>query len=181
MNAPAALQARQSLLLIVDMQDKLLPAIHDTDALRGRTARLAQAARLLDVPVWATEHWPEKIGPTHAELAPHIDRSFAKTHFDACREPAFTETLPRHRPRVLLAGTEAHICVLQTGLGLAAAGYEPILMADCIGSRRDADRLEACARWRYHGLAVLTLEMALFEWLETPAHPHFREILALIK
>src|SRR5690606_35257243 len=103
------------------------------------------------------------------------------THFDGCREPGFTDSLPRERGRVLLMGTEAHVCVLQTGLGLAAAGYEPLLVSDCVGSRRAEDRLAACQRWRHHGLESVTLEMAMFEWLETPAHPKFREVLALIK
>lgn len=177
----ALMTADASLLLIVDMQEKLLPAIQDTDALRGRVARLAQAARLLSVPVWATEHWPQKIGPTHADLARHVDRTIAKTHFNACRAPVFLRDWPVTRPRVLLAGTEAHICVLQTGLGLAQAGYEPVLVADGIGSRRPADRVAACERWRRYGLEVVTAEMALYEWLETPAHPAFRDVLALVK
>ena len=178
---PASLTAATSLLMIVDMQEKLLPAIHETDALRGRVARLAQAARLLSVPVWATEHWPDKIGATHTDLRAHVDRVFAKTHFNACREAGFLADLPAGRPRVLLTGTEAHICVLQTGLGLAQAGFEPVLVADGIGSRSPSDRAAACERWRYHGLETVTREMALYEWLETPAHPAFRDVLALVK
>lgn len=177
----ALLTAGASLLLIVDMQEKLLPAIQDTDALRERVARLAQAARLLSVPVWATEHWPQKIGPTHADLAPHVDRIVSKTHFNACRETAFLRQWPTGRTRVLLTGTEAHICVLQTGLGLAQAGYEPVLVTDGIGSRRASDRAAACDRWRRYGLEAVTSEMALYEWLETPAHPAFRDVLALVK
>ncbi len=177
----ALLTTGTSLLLIVDMQEKLLPAIQDTDALRGRVARLAQAARLLSVPVWATEHWPEKIGPTHADLALHIDRVVSKTHFNACREAAFLEQWPAGRSRVLLAGTEAHICVLQTGLGLAQAGYEPVLITDGIGSRRPSDWAGACERWCRYGLETVTSEMAIYEWRETPAHPAFRDVLALVK
>ncbi|MGB6007486.1 isochorismatase family protein [Castellaniella sp.] len=177
----ALLTASASLLLIVDMQEKLLPAIQDTDALRGRVARFAQAARLLSVPVWATEHWPQKIGPTHTDLAPHIDRVVAKTHFNACREAVFLRQWPAGRTRVLLTGTEAHICVLQTGLGLAQAGYEPVLVTDGIGSRHPSDRAAACERWRRYGLETVTSEMALYEWLETPAHPAFRDVLALVK
>lgn len=175
------LDVRDSMVLIVDMQEKLVPAIEDHTALLARVAGLAQAARLLAVPVWATEHWPDKIGPTHASLRAQVDHCVSKTHFDGCREAGFTDSLPRGRGRVLLAGTEAHICVLQTGLGLAAAGYRPALLTDCIGSRRSADREAASERWRYHGLELLTSEMAIFEWLQTPAHPRFREVLALIK
>ncbi len=181
MNAHPLLEAHHSMLLVIDMQARLLTAIHDTEALRARALRTVQAARLLGVPVWATEHWPDKIGATHADLVPHLDRVIAKTHFDASRESGFTDALPRGRDRVLLLGTEAHICVLQTGLGLAAAGLRPALLADCIGSRRESDRLAACQRWGHHGLEVLTSEMALFEWLGTPAHPRFREVLALVK
>lgn len=177
----ALMAAGDSLLLIVDMQEKLLPAIQDTDALRGRVARLAQAARLLSVPVWATEHWPQKIGPTHADLASQVDRVIAKTHFNACREAVFLQNWPAARRRVLLTGTEAHICVLQTGLGLAQAGFQPVLVADGIGSRRPADQAAACERWRRYGLEVVTAEMAMYEWLETPAHPAFRDVLALVK
>jgi len=177
----ALLDAGASLLLIVDMQDKLLPAIHDTGALRERVSRLAQAARLLSVPVWATEHWPEKIGATHADLRPHVDRVVPKTHFNACREAPFLRDWPAGRTRVLLTGTEAHICVLQTGLGLAQAGFEPVLVTDGIGSRRPADHAAACERWRRYGLETVTAEMAIYEWLETPAHPAFREVLVLVK
>jgi nicotinamidase-related amidase len=175
------LDVRDSMVLIVDMQEKLLPAVEEHERLLGQVARLAQAARLLDVPVWATEHWVEKIGPTHADLCPHIDQRVPKTHFDGCKELGFTDRLPRGRGRVLLAGTEAHVCVLQTGLGLAEAGYAPALLTDCIGSRRAADQAAAVERWRYHGLELITAEMAIFEWLQTPAHPRFRDVLALIK
>ena len=122
----STLAAHDSLLLIVDMQERLLPAIRDADALCGRVARLAQAARVLSVPVWATEHWPGKIGATHPDLLAHVDHVVAKTHFDACREADFLADWPAGRTRVLLTGTEAHICVLQTGLGLARAGFQPV-------------------------------------------------------
>lgn len=175
------LDVRDSMVLIVDMQEKLIPAIDDHEALVARVACLAQAARLLEVPVWATEHWPDKIGPTRASLRAHVDHCVSKTYFDGCKEAGFTDSLPRGRGRVLLAGTEAHICVLQTGLGLAEAGYRPALLTDCIGSRRPEDKKAAIERWRYYGLELLTSEMAMFEWLQTPAHPRFREVLALIK
>lgn len=175
------LAAHQSVLLLVDMQAALLPAIHDVNALTGRALRLAQAARLLGVPVVATEHWVDKIGPTAPELRAHIDAVFQKTHFDATREATFLATLPTGRPKVLLIGTEAHVCVLQTGLGLAAQGYSPVLVTDCIGSRSSADHAGAVARWAHHGLELVTSEMVMFEWLETPAHPKFRDVLELIK
>lgn len=177
----AFVSAANSMLLVIDMQERLLPAIHDHYGLRDRVACLAQSARLLSVPVWATEHWPEKIGATHPGLVPHIDHTIGKTHFDACRESGFTAGLPGGRTRVLLAGIESHICVLQTGLGLARAGLQPVLVADAMGSRHESDRRVALQRWQHYGLEVASMEMVLYEWLETPANPAFREILALVK
>lgn len=175
------LRAHESCLLVIDMQTGLLPAVADHSVVLDRARRLAQAARLLDVPVIATEHWPEKIGPTEASMRDRIDRLIAKTHFDATRETGFQTALPAGRHKVLLIGTEAHVCVLQTGLGLAALGYMPILVTDAIGSRYDADRLVALDRWARRGLEAVTTEMAMFEWLESPAHPAFRDVLALVK
>ncbi len=175
------LTAHQSQVLIVDMQTGLLPAIADSQALIERAGKLAQAARLLGVPVLATEHWADKIGPTDPALAPHVDHVLHKKHFDATRETDFLPALPVGRPRVLLMGTEAHICVLQTGLGLKERGYEPVLVGDCVGSRRQEDRQAAWDRWAYHGLERVTAEMAMFEWLEIPSHPAFKQVLSLIK
>lgn len=177
----SVLSAHQSTLLVVDMQTGLLPAIHDSDALLHRAGRLAQAARLCKVPVIATEHWAQKIGPTHPELVAHIDQVLHKTHFDATREPDFLPALPKQRPKVLLIGTEAHVCVLQTGLGLKRQGYEPILVTDCAGSRKPSDWLAAQARWDHYGLERITAEMAMFEWLDTPANPVFKAVLTLVK
>lgn len=175
------LSSHQSVLLVIDMQTGLLPAIHDTDVLLPRAVRLAQAARLCDVPVLATEHWAGKIGATHQSLLPSIDQVLHKQYFDATRETGFIDALPRRRHRVLLMGTEAHVCVLQTGLGLKKAGYEPVLVSDGVGSRQESDRLAALRRWDFHGLESISSEMAMFEWLENPTHPAFRSVLSLIK
>ncbi|HUH60705.1 MAG TPA: isochorismatase family protein [Candidimonas sp.] len=175
------LSTHDSLLLLVDMQAALLPAIHDHEGLLGRAGRFAQAAQLLGVPVIATEHCAGKIGATSSDLRRWVDHVIHKTHFDACREPGLLPDLPKGRPTVLLIGTEAHVCVLQTGLGLAALGLSPVLVTDCIGSRKISDHAAACERWRHHGLEQITSEMAMFEWLGSPAHPQFKEVLALIK
>lgn len=175
------LHARDSLLLIVDVQRGLAPSIHDSDALIGRIERLARAAHLLEVPVYATEHCADKIGPTLARLTPWIDRTFRKAYFDATREPDLLPNLPKQRPHVLLVGMEAHVCVLQTALGLMAAGFAPVLVQDGIGSRREMDRDAAHARWAGCRGVSATSEMAMFEWLESAHHPRFRDVLPLIK
>lgn len=175
------LRAHDSFVLVIDMQTGLLPAIADHQNVLSAACRLAQAARLLNVPVIATEHWADKIGPTEASMQGLLDRVVSKTHFDATREADFHAALPVGRHKVLLIGTEAHVCVLQTGLGLADLGYSPVLVTDCIGSRDVTDKTAASTRWAQRGLEQISSEMALFEWLETPAHPSFRDVLALIK
>ena len=175
------LSTHNSMLLLVDMQSTLLQAISDNEQLLLRTERLLQAAQLVGVPVIATEHWAEKIGATAPQLLRWVDHTLHKTHFDATREIHFLSEIPRGRPNVLLAGTEAHVCVLQTGLGLLGLGMSPILVTDCIGSRNDKDLQAACKRWDHYTLEQISSEMAMFEWLETPAHPQFKPMLALIK
>ena len=133
----------------------------------------------MGVPVIATEHWAEKIGPTAPAMAGLLDHVVHKTHFDACREHSFAQALPEGRTKVLLIGTEAHVCVLQTGLGLAHMGYMPILVSDCIGSRQPTDKVAALERWAGRGLEAVTLEWPV-QWL-SPAHPAFRTVLSLIK
>jgi nicotinamidase-related amidase len=173
--------AGNSVLLVVDMQTRLLPAIHGNAALLGRAMALVRAALLLDVPVLATEHCADKIGPTEPALARFVQRTIRKTCFDATREPGMVGELPAERPNVLLIGTEAHVCVLQTAMGLAAAGRHAIMVADCVGSRAPADRRLALGRAAWHGIEVVGMEMAMFEWLGRADHPHFREVLALLK
>lgn len=191
------LDVRTSLLLIVDMQTGLLPVIDQGEQLIARVARLAQAAALLGVPIVATEHCRDKIGETVGSLKQFPAWAQQKTYFDATREPDFVQRLggaaARHsigaegktaqtkRSRVLLTGAEAHVCVLQTGLGLQSAGFAPVLVKDGIGSRRAADHQAACERWSYHGLETVTAEMAMFEWLESASHSKFRDVIALVK
>lgn len=175
------LSTHDSLVLLVDMQSALLPAIHDHEQVLGRAERFVRTAQLLGVPVIATEHCVDKIGPTSPVLRRWVDHVIHKTHFNAAREKDFLSELPKRRCNVLLIGTEAHVCVLQTGLGLTGLGLTPILVTDCIGSRRQSDQDAACQRWAHHGLEQISSEMAMFEWLETPAHPQFKDVLALIK
>ncbi len=175
------LAVSDSLLLVVDMQARLLPAIRDGQDVLARAQSLAQAACLLGVPVLATEHCAGKIGATAPQLLPFIQHVVHKTHFDATREPGFAAQLPKARPKVLLIGTEAHVCVLQTAIGLLTLGLRPILVADCLGSRRQSDLQAAINRAAHYRMEVVTSEMAMFEWLETGNSEHFKAVLALIK
>lgn len=175
------LQSEKCCVLVVDIQTGLLPAIHDNDNLLQNVSNFVQAAKLLDVPVLATEHWADKIGHTHNELLPHLQDVFHKTHFDAALEENFAKFIPVGRKDILLLGTEAHVCVLQTGLGLKRLGFNPILVTDCIGSRDINNKNAAIARWGYNQLLSVSSEMAMFEWVKHPSHPNFRQVLSLLK
>jgi len=179
---PASLlAAADCTLLIVDMQARLLPAIHDGPAVLAAAMKLARAARLLDVPVVGTEHQADKLGPTVPELAGELRAVFPKHHFSAVREPGFEAWLPAARRTVLVAGCEAHVCVLQTALDLRQRGWHVVLVSDASGSRRHADHHAATRRVRASGADIVSSEMAIFEWLESCEHPRFREVLRLVK
>jgi nicotinamidase-related amidase len=175
------LSAERAVLLLVDFQQRLMPAIHDGETVIARAVRLAEAASLLDVPVLATEQYPAGLGPTVEPLAGYPQAVLAKTSFSAAADPGFAALLPAGTREVVIAGCEAHVCVLQTALDLAGARHRVILAADAAGSRDPADRAAALERARQHGIEVVTTEMVLFEWLRDAKHRRFREVQRLLR
>jgi nicotinamidase-related amidase len=175
------LTAESAVLLLIDMQERLIPAIHDRDILVARAVRLAEASRLLNVPIRATEQYPAGLGPTVKPLADYPQATLAKTTFSAVAAPGFSELLPAGVSQIIVAGCEAHVCVLQTVLGLLGPGRRVLLAADAVGSRDPADRAVAIDRARQHGAEIVTSEMVLFEWLRDSQHPKFREVQKLLK
>src|SRR3974390_1075215 len=132
----------------------------------ARSSRPPPAPRALGVYVVGTEENPQGLGPNVAALRALCDTTFAKFHFSAASEPGFLERLPQGRTLVV-AGCEAHVCVLQTTLGLLEAGYPVKWVSDAVGSRSPVDRAAATARARSAGADVVTTEMVIFEWLKT--------------
>jgi nicotinamidase-related amidase len=175
------LTAEGSVLLLIDLQQRLMPVICDGEAVVERAVRLAEAARLLDVPVRATEQNPAGLGPTVAPLAGYPQEIMTKTSFSAVGDPGFSSLIPAETSEIVVAGCEAHVCVLQTVLGLLASGRRVVLAADATGSRYPADLAVALDRARQHGAEVVTSEMVLFEWLRDSEHPKFREVHKLLK
>lgn len=169
-----------SFLLVIDLQARLMPAIHGGEGVVANARRLLEAARLMGVPGLFTEQNPGKLGPTVEELAPEPDRVVAKMTFDALRAPGLAERLPPGRT-VVAIGCEAHVCVLQTVLGLLEGGRRVVVVRDAVGSRKVESRDAALHRMERHGAEVLTTEMVIFEWLESCEHPRFREALALVR
>jgi nicotinamidase-related amidase len=178
-----AIDAQASSLVLIDYQARLMPAIHGADELVAKALLLARAARLLGVPVLATEHNPERLGPTTGALAGMCGQTVAKTHFDACEDGLLTALQPQatSRRQVVIAGCEAHVCMLQSALGLLRAGHDVFVVENASGSRRPADHAAAMRRLAQAGAAIVTHEMVLFEWLHDCRHPRFREVLALVK
>jgi nicotinamidase-related amidase len=174
------LTAEGTVLLLVDLQQRLMPAIHDNEVVVARAVRLAEAARLLDVPIFATEQYPAGLGPTVPALAAYPQKVMAKTAFSPVGDPDFSSLLPAGAGEIVVAGCEAHVCVLQTVLGLVGAGRRVVVAADAVGSRDPADRAAAIDRARQHGAEIVTSEMVLFEWLRDARHPRFREVQKLL-
>ncbi len=178
------LDAARSTLLVVDIQERLAPAIHGIDDVVANSARLIRAARRLAVPVVASEQYPRGLGhfvPPIAELLPDgavVD----KVEFSAAANPGVTDHLARAgRPEVVVCGIEAHVCVLQTALDLAQRGVPVTVVRDACSSRRPESAAAAWDRLGRHGIELVTTEMVLFEWMRRADSPEFREISKLIK
>jgi nicotinamidase-related amidase len=173
--------AKSAALLLIDLQERLVPSISDGELMVSRAVRLAEAADLLDVPVLATEQYPKGLGPTVGQLAGYPRETLAKTAFSATDAPGFADLLPAGTREVIIAGCEAHVCVLQTVLGLLDSRHRVIIAADAAGSRDPADKAIALDRARQHGAEVVSTEMVLFEWLRDVTHPRFREVQKLLR
>src|SRR6185503_13008055 len=184
-NSPRAdimltIDPKRSLLLVVDFQSRLMPAI-DGGATAIRNAnRLIGIATLVGIPRLFTEQNAKGLGSTVEELPVEKDRLIHKQFFDACREDRFLEHIPADG-HIVVVGCEAHVCVQQTVLGLLEARRRTYVVRDALGSRRPEDKETAIRRMERHGAEIVTTEMVVFEWLRTAEHPNFRDAIALIK
>jgi nicotinamidase-related amidase len=174
-------------LTVVDTQTKLAAAMPpaERDEVVHNTAILLQAASLLSVPVLLTEQYPKGLGRTEAALIQHLPPAtpvIEKTCFSCCGAADFMEAV-RHnrRNQIILAGMEAHVCVLQTALGLSAQGLQIFVVEDAVCSRRSENKTNALARLRQAGIVVTNTESVLFEWLRDANHEHFKTISAFIR
>ena len=200
------MDADDSQLVLIDYQDRLLPAMFEGQTCVDNAMRLAQAAHLFGVPVWGTEQNPSKLGSLPTPMKAICTQTLAKMQFSACEEgliellrPAAhakpsqgnARSLPKHlqkpaapasgRSTVLLAGIEAHVCLLQTALDLLEEEFEVWVVTDACSSRTERNRDAAFDRLAGAGIELVTTEMVLFEWLQTAEHPHFKDVQALIK
>ena len=174
------LQAQASTLLVIDFQTRLTPAIEGASEAIANAQRLVRGAEILDVPTLYTEQYPKGLGHMVPELAPPAAALVEKTSFDSTRAPGFLDRLPETHS-IVVTGCEAHICVLQTVLGLIEAGRKVFVVADAVGSRKAQSKRFALQRMARAGAALVTTEMVLFEWVRDAKHPRFKEISALVK
>ncbi|TXL70788.1 isochorismatase family protein [Vineibacter terrae] len=172
-------------LLVVDEQERLIPAMHEGARVVERTAVLLHAAHTLGLPVTVTEQYPQGLGPTVPqllELLPSRGHVFAKTQFSAAAQPDVAARLADlGRPQVVIAGVEAHVCVAQTATMLRASGYNVFLVADAISSRRTDSVTLAFERLKPQGIWIVNVEQVLFECLGEAGTPAFRELSKLIR
>lgn len=171
-------------LLLVDMQEKLLPHIHEHQQVSDQCARLLDGANVLDVPVCVTEQYRKGLGDTVPSLGDRIGDSVGrheKLVFSACLEPIRKELAAYGARSVLVCGIEAHVCVLQTCLDLLSVGFLPFIVTDAIGSRRPADRDAAIARMTQAGVVPTTVESALLEMVHEAGTDRFKAMLPIIK
>ncbi|MGB4116421.1 MAG: isochorismatase family protein [Polaromonas sp.] len=205
------LDADDCQLVLVDYQARLMPAIFENELVIANAVRLARMAQLLQVPVWATEQMPDKLGLSVAIVAAEVEaaggKTLAKAHFSAkadglgdwLRPPARKSTqggnarsLPKHlqkaapepeegRSTIVIAGCEAHVCLLQTALDLLEEEFEVWVVTDACSSRSERNRDAAFDRLAGNGAELVTTEMVAFEWLRSAEHPDFKELLGLIK
>lgn len=173
-----------SILVVIDCQTKLMPAIKDTEQLEATVIKLAKGINVLGVPVVVTQQYTKGLGPTMDSITEALGEfePIEKTTFSAMGCPEFVEAMKAsERKNVILIGTETHICVEQTALELMEAGYNVYLVQDCVGSRKDNDKMIACNRMQAAGAVVTTYEAVLYELLKGAKEDGFKAISAIVK
>lgn len=191
-------------LVLVDYQARLMPVIQGGREATDRAVFLGRVAQALGVPVWGTEQNPTRLGENDPAVRALCQKTFAKMDFDASGSDLLNalrpsarssgsnaRSLPKHlqkpanptptRNTVVLAGCEAHVCLLQTALGLLEQEFDVWVVTDACASRRERDRDAAFDRLAGNGVELVTSEMVAFEWLRGCEHPQFKEVLELIK
>lgn len=174
------LNADTSNLVVIDLQGRLMPAIHEGESVIAQANRLIAGARAVGVSLCATEQNPDGLGHTVDAVDLGDAPVFAKMSFDATRAPGLLDWLPIGHAAVV-AGCESHVCVLQTVLGLRAQGCRVAVVRDAVGSRTPESKAAALDRMAREGAEIVTAEMVLFEWLGDADHPAFRDVIRLVK
>jgi nicotinamidase-related amidase len=179
------LDSIHSSLLIIDVQEKLLPAMHEGERVLARAQILIKAAQELELPITISEQYPKGLGKTVAAIEAPTAKVFEKTSFSCWRDATMKAHFINHhehdRPLIIVAGIEAHVCVLQSALDLHHAGFGVFVVADATSSRKQESVDLALARLRQTDIQVINAEMAIFELLGRAGTPQFKALSALIR
>jgi nicotinamidase-related amidase len=184
MSHDTLLRREDAVLVLVDVQEKLLPAIAEGEAVARRCGVLLEGARILEVPVLVTEQYPRGLGRTVAPLLEAASGAtvYEKMTFSCARDDAFLDALEAYdRDQILLCGIESHVCVLQTALDLVENNLQVHVAADAVGSRDPQNRESALARMGREGVIVTNTESALFEMLVVAGTPEFKQVSKLLR
>lgn len=176
------ISAQRSTLLLIDLQERLFPVIHEAEQVLEHSLWLTRLAQRLGVPVIGTEQYPQGLGPTLPVLRERLDDAaiVEKIHFSAVPEGegegGIFRAVGGDRAQFIVAGTEAHVCVQQTVLDLLDCGRRVFVVSEAVGARRPADKALALERMRRHGADIVSREMVAFEWLRQAGSDLFRQI-----
>ena len=180
MNPSNQIHSENSILILIDLQGRLMPAIAQGEAVLKQCIRVAQIAQLLEIPIIGTEQSPSSLGSNLDSIQSYCSKTIEKEHFNACAD-GLTAAIPDNRQQCILMGCETHVCLMQTALKLIDEGYDVSIVVDGVGSRRVLDKQIALDRLQIAGARLITAEMLGFEWLKTAQNPAFKEVLALLK
>ncbi len=176
------IRADDSALVVIDMQERLVPAMQAPARTIRNTRTLMAGAAELNVPTIVTEQYPEGLGPTVPDLEIADVPVLSKMHFSCMEEPTFAEHFRSlGRRQAVIAGMEAHVCVVQTAASMIEQGYEVFVVSDATASRTLESEQACIARLNAHGAGIVTTEMVIFEWLGRAGTPAFRKMLQFIK
>lgn len=173
------LNKEQSCLILVDVQEKLAPKIHQSEAMLSRCQSMLELAEALSIPILACEQYPKGLGETVKSLRSYIKPQppIPKTQFSCWRDAHFQKALQvLGKKQVVVIGIETHVCVLQTSLDLLQAGYEVFVVVDAVGTRHPLENKYGLKRLRQAKAELLTGEMVFFEWIGESGTPLFKSL-----
>ena len=174
----------ETIAVVIDVQERLFPHIHERDLLEKNLTILIRGLQILGVPILVTQQYTKGLGPTIPSVREALgsDAFVEKVAFSCCGEPQFMADLAKSgKGCVVLAGIEAHVCVQQTALDLTEDGYTAVLIADCVSSRRESDKVLAMERIRTEGGVLASHESILFELCRAAGTDTFRAVSKLVK
>ncbi|EHL32088.1 isochorismatase family protein [Legionella drancourtii] len=169
----------ESILLLIDVQEKLTPAVLDSNAFIAHCEWMLKLAKKMRVPILVSEQYPKGLGPTLESLRVYFNQDVCvdKVHFSCMSDTHYVQRLKQfHKQQLVLIGIEAHVCVLQTALEMKEQGFDVFVVVDAVSSRGEQNLKYGLKRMKQEGIHLVTSEMVFFEWLRMAGTPEFKEL-----